>query len=104
MDEDLDSLTHAQLLCEAKALRAGIRAHRDCTGHNLCWHHPDLWSLLPDATIPNVWVPTWPKFMDGCIRYRASLDRELVDAPRHDISFDAFQADANATPSGDKTA
>ena len=31
-------------------LRAGIRAHRDSTGHELCWHHPALWGLLPEGT------------------------------------------------------
>jgi len=30
--------------------------------------------------------------MEGCIRYRAMLDRELADAPRHDVGFsDASQ-------------
>lgn len=44
MDEDLDGLTREQLLAEAKRLRAGVRAHRDASGHDLCWHHPTLWS------------------------------------------------------------
>lgn len=88
MDEDLNSLTREQLLTEVKMLRAGIRAHRDSTGHNLCWHHPDLWGLLPDRKDPNVWIPSWPRFMDGCIKYRASLDRECPGQPRHDISYD----------------
>lgn len=86
MDEDLDSLTHAQLVVEVKRLRAGIRAHRDSTGHSLCWYHPALWALLPDPKDPSVWVPTWPKFMDGCVRYRTSLDHQLADAPRRDVA------------------
>ena len=59
--------------------RAGIRAHRDSTGHELCWHHPALWSLLPEQTDPLPVVPAWPQFMRGCIRYRQSLDEQ---APR----------------------
>lgn len=86
MDEDLDALTREQLLAEAKRLRAAIRAHRDSTGHDLCWHHPDLWALLPERVDPELWVPTWPKFMAGCIRYRAALDRELAAAPRRAVA------------------
>ncbi|MET0458814.1 MAG: hypothetical protein ABW195_06185 [Ilumatobacteraceae bacterium] len=82
MDEDLDGLTHEELLAEARRLRAGIRAHRDSTGHELCWHHPDLWSLLPDAPAADLVVPTWPQFMRGCVRYRASLDEQLPRARR----------------------
>ena len=37
--------------CRARRLRAGIRAHRDSTGHALCWHHPALWGLLPRRPI-----------------------------------------------------
>jgi len=47
MDEDVNALTREQLIDEVKRLRAGIRTHRDSSGHDLCWHHPDLWSLLP---------------------------------------------------------
>ena len=42
-DHNLEALNREQLLAEVKRLRAGIRAHRDSTGHDLCWHHPDLW-------------------------------------------------------------
>lgn len=87
MDEDLDGMTSEQLLVEVKRLRAAIRAHRDSAGHDLCWHHPDLWALLPEQKGQEPWVPTWPKFMEGCIRYRASLDRELPHAPRRDVSY-----------------
>ncbi len=82
MDEDLNRLTREQLLDEVKRLRAGIRAHRDSSGHDLCWHHPDLWRLLPERLEPKVAVPAWPQFMRGCIRYRQSLDEQLPDAPR----------------------
>lgn len=87
MDEDLDRLTRAELVAEARKLRTAIRKHRDSTLHELCWHHPDLWSLLPEKTDPLPTVPEWPQFMRGCIHYRQSLDRELPDAPRADIPF-----------------
>lgn len=51
MDEDLKLLTNEQLIVEVKRLRAGIREHRDATGHGLCWHHPKLWGLLPEPLI-----------------------------------------------------
>ena len=69
---------------EAKQLRAGIRAHRDSSGRDLCWHHPALWGLLPDQTDPVPTVPAWPEFLRGCLKYRESLDRQLRHAPRSD--------------------
>jgi hypothetical protein len=82
MDDDLDALTREQLIGEVKRLRAGIRAHRDSSGHDLCWHHPELWKLLPEPLDPQLAVPAWPQFLSGCIRYRRSLDEQLPDAPR----------------------
>jgi hypothetical protein len=82
MDEDLDSLSREQLIAEVRRLRDGIRAHRDSTGHDLCWHHPALWGLLPEQTDPLPVVPEWPQFLEGCIRYRQSLDLQAPDAPR----------------------
>ena len=82
MDEDLPGMSREQLIAEVQRLRSGIRAHRDSTTHELCWHHPQLWGLLPERTDPLPVVPDWPEFMRGCIRYRQSLDRELPDAPR----------------------
>ena len=81
MDEDLEKLSRDELLREVKRLRAGIRAHRDSSGHELCWHHPQLWGLLPEPAKPEVAVPPWPQFLRGCVRYRESLDRELPAAP-----------------------
>ena len=89
MDEDLAELSRDQLVAEVVKLRTGIRAHRDATGHQLCWHHPDLWDLLPEKTEPAIAVPPWPKFMRGCIRYRQSLDEHASGAPVHDKEFDA---------------
>jgi hypothetical protein len=82
MDEDLAGLSREALIEEVKRLRAGIRAHRDSTEHELCWHHPQLWALLPEKTDPLPEVPEWPQFMRGCIRYRQSLDRQLPAAKR----------------------
>ncbi len=88
MDEDLDTLSHEQLLMEAKKLRQAIRVHRDTSGHALCWHHPDLWSLLPDRISPAIEVPAWPQFIRGCVRYRQSLDEQLPMAGRTDGEFE----------------
>ena len=82
MDEDLEAMSQEELLEEVKRLRAGIRNHRDSSGHDLCWHHPQLWSLVPEPSTVQPEVPDWPEFMRGCIQYRASLDRELHNAPR----------------------
>ena len=87
MDEDVEQMSHEQLINEVKRLRAGIREHRDSTGHELCWHHPQLWSLLPEKSDPLPVVPEWPQFMQGCIRYRQSLDRQAPDAPRSSKPF-----------------
>ncbi|MGX8014037.1 hypothetical protein ACVDG8_036270 [Mesorhizobium sp. ORM8.1] len=87
MDDDLDSMDRDTLIAEVRKLRAGIRAHRDTTGHDLCWHHPDLWELLPEKTEPAIAVPPWPKFMRGCIRDRQSLDEQAPGAPVHDKEF-----------------
>ena len=87
MDDDLQTLDRDALIAEVKKLRAGIRAHRDTSGHDLCWHHPDLWDLLPEKTEPSIAGPPWPKFMRGCIQYRQSLDRQAPDAPVHDKEF-----------------
>jgi hypothetical protein len=82
MDEDLERMTREELIAEARKLRQGIRKHRDSTGHELCWHHPALWGLLPEQYDPIPVVPDWPQFMRGCIRYRQSLDDQLPSAPR----------------------
>lgn len=87
MDDDLQSLSRDQLIAEVARLRAGIREHRDSTGHELCWHHPQLWSLLPEKVTPGIAVPAWPQFMRGCILYRASLDAQAADAPRTQKEF-----------------
>ena len=67
MDEDLAEMTRDHLITEMKKLRQGIREHRDSSGHELCWHYPALWGLLPEKTDPVPIVPAWPQFMQGCI-------------------------------------
>jgi hypothetical protein len=87
MDEDLASLTREQLIDEVRKLRQGIRAHRDSTGHELCWHHPLLWGLLPEKQDPLPTVPDWPQFIRGCVQYRQSLDTQVRDAPRSSEAY-----------------
>jgi hypothetical protein len=88
LDDDLAELTPDELLAEVRRLRAGIRKHRDSTAHELCWHHPELWGLLPEKVEPVVAVPPWPKFLRGCLKYRESLERERPDAPVADVEYE----------------
>ena len=87
-DDDLPALTRDELLAEVRRLRAGIRKHRDGTAQELCWHHPELWGLLPERVEPAVAVPPWPNFLRGCLKYRESLDRELPNAPVADVEYE----------------
>jgi len=89
VDEDLERLSREALIAEVKRLRQGIREHRDSSGHDLCWHHPQLWGLLPERVDPEIAVPPWPRFLRGCVRYRESLERERPDAPVHDREFES---------------
>lgn len=87
VDDDLEPMSRDTLITEVRRLRAGIRAHRDSSGHELCWYHPRLWGLLPERIDPKIAVPPWPKFLRGCVHYRESLDREAPDAPVFDIEY-----------------
>ena len=87
-DSDLEGKSREELLLEVRRLRAAIREHRDSSGHELCWHHPKLWGLLPERTDPLPVVPDWPQFLRGCIRYRQSLDEQVPEAPRSAAEFD----------------
>ena len=82
MDTDLDQMTREQLIAEVKKLREGIRDHRDSSEHELCWHHPELWGLLPEKTDPIPVVPEWAEFIQGCVKYRQSLDTQAPASPR----------------------
>ena len=88
LDDDLQHMSRDQLIAEVRRLRQGIREHRDASGHDLCWHHPQLWGLLPERIDPAVAVPPWPQFLRGCLRYREALERELPDAPVLDLEYD----------------
>ena len=79
MDTDLEQMSREQLIEEVKKLRQGIRRHRDSSGHELCWHHPELWGLLPEKTDPVPVVPDWAQFIQGCVKYRQSLDEQAPD-------------------------
>jgi hypothetical protein len=87
MDDDLTGMDRDALVAEVKKLRAGIRQHRDKSGHDLCWYHPALWSLLPEPIDPRIAVPPWDKFMRGCVAFRSSLDVQAPNAPPHDEEF-----------------
>jgi hypothetical protein len=79
-DIDLEAMSREQLIAEVMKLRDGIRKHRDSSGHELCWHHPALWALLREKTDPIPVVPEWPQFIQGCVRYRQSLDEQAPHA------------------------
>lgn len=89
VDADLVTMVPEMLRAEVQRLRAGIRAHRDSSGHDLCWHHPNLWGLLPEPIPAKIAVPAWPQFLRGCVKYRESLDRELPQAPRTQEDFES---------------
>lgn len=88
MDEDLHQMSRVQLMDEVRKLRHGIRRHRDNSAHELCWHQPELWGLLPENTDPLPVVPAWPEFMQGCVRYRRSLDEQAPNAARTNQSYE----------------
>jgi hypothetical protein len=43
--------------------------------------------MLPERVDPQIAVPSWPKFLRGCVKYRESLEREHPDAPAFDREF-----------------
>ena len=74
-DADIENMTPSQLKAEVIKLRAGIRVHRDSSGHNLCWYVPELWDLLPDKVSPTPEVPSQEEFLRCCQEYRSSLGK-----------------------------
>jgi hypothetical protein len=86
-DIDLEAMSCEQLIAEVMKLRDGIRKHRDRSGHELSCHHPALWALLPEKTDPIPVVPEWPQFIQGCVRYRQSLDEQTPRATRTSEPF-----------------
>lgn len=75
MDNDLNNMSVEELTDEVKKLRAGIRAHRDSSGHNLCWFVPELWNLLPEKIEPKPDIPPKDEFLTCCEQYRNSLSK-----------------------------
>ena len=88
LDDDLQRMNREELIAEIRRLRQGVREHRDASGHDLCWHHPQLWGLLPERIDPAVAVPSWPTFLRGCLKYREALERELANTPVLDKEYD----------------
>ena len=80
MDEDIQNWTRQELIAEVVRLRTGIRTHRDSSGHDLCWHHPKLWGLLPEPIPKNIAVPAWP--------FDALADEESAGADSVEEIFD----------------
>ena len=76
LNADLQLLSREKLIEEVIKLRDGIRKHRDASGHDLCWHHPELWNLLPEKITPEIAIPEWSEFIPRCAAYRRSLDQE----------------------------
>jgi hypothetical protein len=91
LDHDLETMSRRDLIGEFKRLRTGIREHRDSSGHDLCWHHPQLWGLMPEETDPLPVVRPWPEFLAGCLKYRRSLDAAL---PGRVCPVGAYQGEA----------
>ena len=91
-DGHLAQLSKDELIAEVIRLRDGIRVHRASSGHDLCWHHPQLWGLLPEPMPHDIAVPAWPQFLRGCLAYREALDRELPEARRTHTEYDAGSA------------
>ena len=88
LDDDLGPMSREQLIGEVRKLRRGIRVHRYSTLHELSWHQPELWGLLPEKGDPLPVVPNWPEFMQGCVSYRQSLDVQASGAPRSPQPYD----------------
>jgi hypothetical protein len=83
------------LISEVERLRAGIREHRDSTGHDLCWHHPKLWGLLPERVTQDLAVPAWPQFLRGlsCYGSLAARNRQPLRCKPEETQTVAFARD-----------
>jgi hypothetical protein len=98
LDGDLEAMSRERLIEEVSRLRAGIRRHRNASGHDLCWHHPKLWALLPEKTDPLPVVPTWSEFLAGCIKYRRALDKELPGRVRSVGEYEGEDSESDSVP------
>jgi hypothetical protein len=43
---------------------------------------------LPEKTDPIPVVPDWPQFIQGCVKYRQSLDAQAPAAPGSSMPYD----------------
>lgn len=100
MDDDLELMSHEELINEVKKLRSVIREHRDHGGQDLCWHHPSLWEALPERSDPLPPLPDWPDFIRGCVNYRQSLDNQLQNKRKTDIPANKKTANSRKLPDG----
>lgn len=76
VDKDVIEMTSDQLQAEVMKLRTAIRAHRDSKGHDLCWHVPELWATLPEAVELKPETPEPCEFIENCVQYRMSLEKQ----------------------------
>lgn len=97
MDEDLEAMGREQLDAEVRKLRDGIRADSQRTGHDLCWHRPELWSLVPDYVAPSPDVPRREEFIQQCELYRDSFDPPLPNGPRLESVLGMHEMEAAAS-------
>lgn len=98
MDDDLETMTKEKLRDEVLRLRAGIRDHRDRRGHDLCWHVPELWDLLPEGPREvKPLVPERGEFIRRCEQYRASFDPPPRQGP--DLGSTFYMAEMEAAAS-----
>lgn len=75
MDDDIKLMCVEELRAEILKLRYAIRRHRDSSGHDLCWYHPELWDVLPEKVEPKPEVPPTEEFLHHCRLYRESLNK-----------------------------
>ena len=95
MDEDLERMSREQLIEEAKALRRGIREHRDSTRHELLLAPSGSLGPASGEADPVPVVPEWPEFLRGCVKYRESLDEQARGAPRTTEPYPGSRKDAS---------
>jgi hypothetical protein len=72
MDEQPATLDRDALVAEVRRLRAGIPS--TTTTPDMSVLAPsELWGLLPEKSDSLPSVPSWPRFLRGCLKYRVVL-------------------------------
>ena len=71
IDFDVEMMDRVQLKAEIRRLRAGIREHRDCKGHDRCWRDDVeiLYAMLPETTDADLRLPPLEEFIPECIKF-----------------------------------